>query len=83
MGFGFILLLKFGSQCHKSCRHEISSTCHVSVIYTEKDELFTAGTGRKGLNLDLDMNAEEFRSYIFEVYQQLKKRVDINFKMYS
>lgn len=38
----------------------------------EKDELFVAGLGEKEIELDLDMNAEEFRSIIFEVYPQLK-----------
>ena len=38
----------------------------------EKDELFVAGLGEKEIELDLDMNAEDFRSTIFEVYPQLK-----------
>ena len=40
----------------------------------EKDKLFSVrGLGEKEIELDLDMNAEEFRSTIFEVYPQLKK----------
>jgi len=39
----------------------------------EKDELFAAGLGEKEIELDLDMNAEEFRSSLYEVYPQLKK----------
>ena len=40
---------------------------------SEKDELFAAGLGEKEIELDLDMDAEEFRNSIFEVYPQLKK----------
>ena len=39
----------------------------------EKDELFAAGLGEKEIELDLEMNAEEFWSSLFEVYPQLKK----------
>lgn len=38
----------------------------------EKDKLFAAGLGEKEIELDLYMDAEEFRSCIFEVYPQLK-----------
>ena len=34
----------------------------------EKDELYVAGLGEKEIKLDLDINAEEFCSSIFEVY---------------
>ena len=37
----------------------------------EKDKLFSAGLGE--IELDLDMNAEEFCSTIFEAYPQLKE----------
>ena len=38
----------------------------------EKDELFSAGLGEKEIELDLDMDAEEFRQCILKEYPQLK-----------